>query len=436
MKYKDLTKEDKLDFMTRWNQSNPTNRKDIREEFFNIYGIKTRTIYSWIRKIDDENSMEANTKINKPIVNEVEEILETPKLSIITPEQKKLHKLTVENRELKKAMREAKVHISHSDDIKSLIASVEKVGFDTIPKWINNKSSNTDKLVPVLFITDTHIGEVIDAEDMGFTESYNTEIAINSINRVTEDFIDICKNKMTNYEYDGVVLMLGGDMITGNLHDLSETNDSTPIEQVISATSVFIQQIEKLKENFRKVVVMECGGNHPRYDPTNYTKTKNRTANSLETLIYHYIAEHFKDDNDIVTVYDKSDEVLFSINGRRFLLTHGDRGFKGGNGIGGITVPIKKSRTKMLKSMTAIGREFDTLVLGHFHQHHISDDLIIGASTKPYDEYCKSMGFEYNTAGATSFFVNTHGDIIFGTKLQIRDENKVTNDNKKSIELF
>jgi hypothetical protein len=62
--------------------------------------------------------------------------------------------------------------------------------------------------------------------------------------------------------------------------------------------------------------------------------------------------------------------------------------------------------------------------------------LIIGASTKPYDEYCKSMGFEYNTAGATSFFVNSHGDIIFSTKLQIRDENKVIKKNKKSIELF
>jgi hypothetical protein len=42
--------------------------------------------------------------------------------------------------------------------------------------------------------------------------------------------------------------MLGGDMITGNLHDLAETNDSTPIEQVISATSVLIQQIKKLKK--------------------------------------------------------------------------------------------------------------------------------------------------------------------------------------------
>lgn len=358
------------------------------------------------------------------------------KSEVVTKSDVIINRLEKENKDLKKSLEQAKDKAFTGEDIKELMNSVEERGFNTKPTWYSNKNSNSDTLVPVLFLTDTHIGEVIDPLDMGFIEAYNTDIAIKSINKITEDFINICINKMSNYRYNGVVLMLGGDLITGNLHDLAETNDGTPIQQIIDATNVMIQQIKKLKQAFGKVQIFGVTGNHGRLDSHNYTKSKKRTDNSLETLVYYYIKEHFKEDSSINFTYDKSDEVRFGICGRKFLLTHGDRGIRGGGGIGGIIVPIKRARAKMLQSAVAMNKEFDTLVIGHFHQHHISDDIIIGASTKPYDEYCRSMGFEYNGAGATSFFVNGHGEIIFATKLNVREENKKRTQREKQIELF
>lgn len=357
------------------------------------------------------------------------------KVDFLSDDKRLIHRLTEENKVLKKAVDEAKTLVHTSQDIKTLIYEVKKNSFNTTPYWLNKKRNNVDELVPTLFLTDIHMGESVSSLDTGYNEEYNTEICIKSVNELTEDFIDICTNKMSNYTYPGCVLMLGGDGITGDLHDLAETNDNTPVKQVIQLTELYIQQIKKLELAFGKVAVFAVTGNHGRLDAHNYTKTKKRTDNSLETIVYHFVGEHFKENSNVNIITDESDEIYFAINGKKFLLTHGDRGIHGGNGIGGIIVPIKRARAKMLQTAVAMKKEFHTLVIGHFHQHFISDELIIGNSVKPFDEYSKSMGFEYNTAGATSFFVNTHGEIIFATKLVVRGENKVLK-KEKSIELF
>lgn len=353
----------------------------------------------------------------------------------LSDDKRTIHKLSEENKVLKKAIDEAKNHIHTSADIRNLIYEVKKRSFNTTPTWLDKEVKKSDEIVPVLFLTDLHYGETVSHTDTGFNEEYNSTICEASTNSTTDDFIDICTVKMSNYNYPGVVLMLGGDGITGNLHDLGETNDSTPIQQVIGLTSLYIQVIKKLEKAFKKVAVFGVTGNHGRLDSHNYTKTKKRSDNSLETIVYHFVGEHFKDNKNVNIITDDSDEILFGINSRKFLLTHGDRGIHGGNGIGGIIVPIKRARAKMLQAAVAMKKEFHTLVIGHFHQHFLSDELIIGNSMKPFDEYSKSMGFDYSSAGASSFFVNTSGDIIYATDIKVRDDNKVQQQ-EKSIELF
>lgn len=405
-----------------------------KNELANSFDINIRTVYKLIAKLN--NSKLANEDVvnivnNDCVYDNITDALE----EYTSPDKKQIHRLSEENKNLKKLLEQTKNKVFDSSDIRDIIMEVKNTGFDTIPKWVNN-SKDIDTLVPVLFLTDIHMGEVVNSKEIGFTEDYNTEIAIKSVNQLTDDFINISVNKMSNYKYPGCVLMLGGDGITNDIHGLLETNDTTPIRQVISLTSLYIQQIEKLHKAFGKVLVAGCTGNHSRLDIRHSgTKTKLRTETSLETIAYHFVKQHFINNEDINIVYNESDEVLFAINGRRFNLQHGDRGIKGGGGIGGIVSAVKRARAKLLQSAVSMGKTFDTLVIGHFHQHFIADDIIIGASTKCYDEYCKAMGFGYNEAGATSFFVNSHGDIIYATHLKIR-QNKEVIKKEKCIELF
>lgn len=390
--------------------------------------ISIRALYNWKAKICLEIDGEDDT-VEGP-KNPVEKPIE---VDIVSEDKKTIYRLEREIAEYKKALNKAKSDIVESDDIKELIAGINTVGFkNEIPKWIDNTSK---KLVPVVCLSDIHIGEVVDAGDVGFGDEYNTPLAHEYADKVINDFIGICKKNM-NYKYDGVVLILGGDIISGNnMHNMDETNDRTALEQVIEGGNLIIRAINALYKAFGKVFVPAVTGNHDRLDGSRYTRTKQRTENSLGMMVYYYVQQHFADNKDVSIVTDKSDEILFSINGHRFNLQHGDT-IKGGGGIGGITVPILRARAKKLTAAVAVNKAFDTLIIGHFHQSLSLSGLIVMNSLKIYDEYSKSLGFAYSRPGATSFFVNEHGEIIFSTDIIIRKEEKTRKSDAKSIELF
>ncbi|MFA7129281.1 MAG: hypothetical protein WC136_08940 [Sphaerochaeta sp.] len=410
MQFNELTDSNKSEIINSFNQDGMNRALSTK------FGVTTRTIRKWRSKL---------MKNPDPIIKE-------EKLNLLSDSNKTIARLTEENKYLKKVINDAQSEVIASDDIRRLIFELNDCEFtDTIPEWVDNVSKTN--LVPVCCLSDIHVGETINSKDMGFGEDYNTQIAHDYSLKVINDFIGICKKNMTCYDFPGIVLILGGDGITGNLHDLSDTNDKTPIEQVVELVNLYIKVIGILNDNFENVCVLGVTGNHGRYDPKHYTKTKNRANNSLETIVYHFIQKHFNDNKSINIITDQSDELFFKINSRRFYLHHGDT-IKGGNGIGGIHVPIMRSRAKKLGTSVANDKAFDTMIIGHFHQHYVSDELIIMNSIKPYDEYCKSFNFPYSRPGMTTFFVNNHGDIIYATDIKIRK--KLNNKPTKHIELF
>jgi hypothetical protein len=81
-------------------------------------------------------------------------------------------------------------------------------------------------------------------------------------------------------------------------------------------------------------------------------------------------------------------DCAFNIFGHRYLLTHGDSlGTKGGDGIIGALGPIMRGTLKTHRSEAQIGRDFDTLLIGHWHQYITLPGLIVNNSLKGYDEY-------------------------------------------------
>jgi hypothetical protein len=287
-----------------------------------------------------------------------------------------------------------------------------------IPKWVapSKTKKSSDELIPVIFITDIHLGEVVKSEETGVPNDYNSTIAQQRLTEVVDTFIDISKNKLTFYKYKGVVVPLGGDNITGNLHDLAEYNDMTPAQQLTQLTSMLIVELDKLKDAFGKVFVPAVTGNHSRLAKFR-TKTKGRLFDSLEYVVYAFLQKHYEKDDDVTIVFSEADYVNFSLNGTRFHLEHGDS-YRGGGGIGGIQVPIQRGIAKKRQVATATNQEFDIMIIGHFHQHYISNNLIIGNSIKGYDEFSKSLAFPYNPPGCTVFYVNQRGQIVFPMDLQ------------------
>ena len=418
MRLKDLNTEQRQELLNSWGQYGKN------EELSKRYNISIRALQKWKKKI----KLEEVDGIDAKALAKPEKVIE-----IISEDKRNITRLEQENKLLKKAIKDAKTEIVDSDDVRALIKGVETIGFDdVVPDWID---SGPKKLVPVVCLSDIHIGEVVDKGDVGFGDEYTTEIAHAYADQVINDFIGICKKNM-NYEYDGCVMILGGDIIAGNnMHNMDETNDRTATQQVVEGVNLIIRSINSLHKEFGKVFVPAVTGNHDRLDGSRYTRTKQRTENSLGSMVYYFVQQHFKDNSDVVIVTDKSDEILFSVNSHRFNLQHGDT-IKGGNGIGGVAVPILRARAKKLTAAVAVDKAFDTLIIGHFHQSIQLKGLIVMNSLKIYDEYSKGLGFNYSRPGSTSFFVNEYGEIIFSTDIIIRKDSSTKHSEEKSISLF
>jgi hypothetical protein len=261
------------------------------------------------------------------------------------------------------------------------------------PEWLDQphkKGSVTG--VPLIMASDWHWGETVDPDQVGGMNAFNRKIARQRVKIFGDAIIDLCFKHMTNPVYPGVVFCIGGDMITGNIHeDLRETNDGPVALSVIEVQEQLIGLITMLADKFGKVFVPCVPGNHGR--TTLKPRAKNRVFDSYEWIIYQNIEKWFEDDERVTVHVPNEVDAHFAIYGHRFMLTHGDTlGVKGGDGIIGALGPIARGAIKVGRSEAQCGRDFDTLLIGHYHTYIPRGDavpVLANGSLIGYNEYAR-----------------------------------------------
>jgi len=106
---------------------------------------------------------------------------------------------------------------------------------------------------------------------------------------------------------------------------------------------------------------------------------------------------------------------------------HGhDLGVRGGDGIIGSVGPIMRGRAKMAAFCEARRTPFDTLLLGHWHQHMMLPGVIVNGSLKGPDEYTLgTLRARPEPAGQALFFVHPAYGITSHWLIRV-EESKVT----------
>jgi hypothetical protein len=263
------------------------------------------------------------------------------------------------------------------------------------PKWLINARGKPGVAlsVPSVLASDWHYGEVIQASEVGGVNEFNAAIAAKRIKRLTETVIDLSFNHMGRAEraYPGLVVNYGGDMISGDIHEeLMVSNDRTPWQGVTELVGLMSAQLTAWADAFGRVAVFCVVGNHGR--GTMKPRMKGRVFTSFEWNIYTMLEREFRNDPRITFTIPGETDAYYRIYGHRYLLTHGDSlGVRGGDGIIGALGPIARGALKVGKSEAQIGREFDTVLMGHWHQYLTLPGIIVNNSLKGYDEYARLM---------------------------------------------
>lgn len=253
--------------------------------------------------------------------------------------------------------------------------------------------------VPTLMLSDWHYGEVVDPRQVEGLNEFNIEIAERRAERVFNKTLELLFRHQSGQTYDGVVLAVGGDMLSGNIHDeLRNTNDAPVLETVMHLMTRMEAGILQFAQNFPGVYVPCVIGNHGRLDkkPTAKNKVKDNYDWMLYRVLAHSVTARMGEKCNVAFAVSEAADLPYSVYGTRYLLTHGDQ-FKSAGGVGGIFPGLMKTDYRKRKRSMQTGRGgYDYLVMGHWHQYGSLEGIIVNGSLKGTDEYSYqgNFGFE------------------------------------------
>lgn len=276
------------------------------------------------------------------------------------------------------------------------------------PEWISGKGGKLgSRGCPIVMVSDIHYGETINPDEVGGLNRFNQKIARDRLQRLFDITVDLSFNHMgrAKTEYPGIIACFAGDMVGGDIHEeLLATNDRTTHQSVNELTDILAGGIEKLASSFGHVFVPCVVGNHGR--STKKMRMKGRVYTNYDWSIYCNLERHFRKEKRVVIHVPSEADAYFNSFGRRFMLTHGDSlGVKGGDGIIGAIGPIMRGSLKVGASEAQVGREFDQLLMGHWHQMLWLPGVIVNNSVKGYDEYARlQLRAKYSRPSQALFF--------------------------------
>ena len=250
----------------------------------------------------------------------------------------------------------------------------------------------------MLLLSDWHIGEVIFPNQIGGKNQFNMRIAEERLKTLARNTIDLLKNHTVNPNYPGIMLALGGDIVSGTIHEELQKSTDTPIMKAVNdAKNFIIGFVDTMLEHFPKVYIAGVVGNHGR--TTRKPSMKNRVFENYEWLIYQIIADHYAakshtERKRVQCYIPDSADALIRIFNLTYNLTHGDQ-FRGGDAMIGHAGPLIRGDQRKRARQNQIGQDYDIMIGGHWHSTLVTPRLIFNPCLSGYDELAYLHNYPY-----------------------------------------
>ncbi len=281
-----------------------------------------------------------------------------------------------------------------------------------VPAWLDPPIKDAGAHQAMLWTTwsDFHLDEVVDYDEMNGMNEYNRVIAERRFDNIVNGTVHVPRTYMSGMNFDGIIVALGGDIITGAIHEeLAETNEAPVPETIVHWAPIIASGLKRLADEYGRVIVPCVDGNHDRmYHKMRYKK---RAVSSYAWIIYHSIAWLCADDDRIVFDISKAPEIIVPVYDTKFLLTHGDA-FRGGGGVGGIYPAMLRWANRKLNTM-----DYDIAVIGHWHQLLYDRLVFVNGSLKGYDEYARGHGFLQERPQQMMFVITPENGVTMQTAI-------------------
>ena len=294
--------------------------------------------------------------------------------------------------------RDARARDDRKDLLERLAAAEERVrvldsiSVDLPPAQIRRRerTSGMRDATAVILASDWHVEESVDPAKVEGLNAYDLTVADGRVRRFFDGAEWLIGYHRQAFSVRDVVLWLGGDLISGYIHDeLAEGNALSPTEAVLWLRQRLRDGIKRLlADKATERIIVPCSyGNHGR------TTEKRRIAtgaeNSFEWLLYNVLAGDFAEEPRVRFVIARGAHCYVQAYDFTLHFHHGDEiSYQGG--VGGISIPINKA----VASWNTVKRA-NYHFFGHYHQRLEGRDWCANGSLIGYSPYAFSVKAQF-----------------------------------------
>jgi hypothetical protein len=245
---------------------------------------------------------------------------------------------------------------------------------------------NVSQATVIAMASDWHVEEVVKPSTVQGLNKYNPDIATERADRFWRKTVSLTQRNRHDTTIENLVLILGGDFISGNIHEeLMENCAMQPVEAILFAQDLIDSGISYLKAQgeFKKIVVICKMGNHSRI--TQKQRHATRNGNSLEFAMYQNLARRHP---DLQWVIEDSYLTYYTVYGKVLRIHHGDS-IRYLGGVGGLHIPMTRAYYQWNMTEPA-----DINLMGHYHSY-IPGYNTVNGSLIGHNAYAQAGKFSY-----------------------------------------
>jgi uncharacterized Zn finger protein (UPF0148 family) len=249
--------------------------------------------------------------------------------------------------------------------------------------------------------SDWHVEEPVDRASVHGLNEFNLDIARSRSEHFFKNLLRLTDIMARETKITTLYIPALGDFFSGWIHEELLANALlAPGDAALFCKGLWFSGIDfLLRESTYQLESDMIPGNHGRMTKTMHFG--NPTGTSLETVMYHSIADR----------YWQNPRVRFNVSRqamvyRRFYerfnmrLIHGyETRYLGG--IGGLTTPLRKALAQWNNPIRA-----DLTVLGHYHQFFDGGDFLVNGSLIGYNLYAQNIKASYEEPRQAFFLVH------------------------------
>ena len=245
----------------------------------------------------------------------------------------------------------------------------------------------------VALLSDVHCEEVVTLNKTNGLNKHNPDISKRRVARFFDLVVRFIRVERVESRIDNLVLWLGGDFFSSNLHEeLPAVCAMPPMEAAMFSQNMIVSGLHFLMEQEPnlKIHVVGSVGNHSRIVSKVYVSTEQE--HSIEWMMYHAIAAHFAGLPNMTFQLDNSYHSYLKVYNKVVRFNHGHQ-VRYNMGLAGVHGPLRKKIDQVWNKQV----HADLTCSGHWHTYVPAERglaYVVNGSTIGASPYGMNFGYE------------------------------------------